>query len=268
MKEITSFRNPALQRYRELRDAGLRRQTGLAAAEGFNLLREALLSGTDLVHVFVGEGARRRPEYEDLAARLEAGEAAGRWECFAVHGELLERAAHTDSPQGVLAVFRPRLFALEDVLAADGPVLLLDRLADPGNLGLILRTAEAAGSAGVLLTPGTVDPFNPKCVRASAGSVLRLPLAHAGLETAAAALAGVGGRLFATSPHGGVVYTDADLSGRIGLLFGQEGGGLSPALLERFEAVRIPTGRVESLNVAMAAGILLYEARRQRSLGR
>jgi TrmH family RNA methyltransferase len=110
-----------------------------------------------------------------------------------------------------------------------------------------------------------VDPLNPKCVRASAGSVFRLPVAHADLEAAAAALAGAGGRLFATSPHGGVVYTEADLTGRVGLFLGQEGGGLARGLLERFEGLRIPTGRVESLNVAMAAGILLYEARRQRA---
>lgn len=268
MKEIASHRNPALQRYRDLRDSAVRRQTGLATAEGFNLLREALLSGTDLVQVFLSERARRRPDFEDLAARLEAGESAGRWECYSIHGELLERSAHTESPQGALAVFRPRAFTLAEVLGGDGPVLLLDRIADPGNLGLILRTAEAAGCSGVVLSPGSVDQLNPKCVRASAGSVFRLPVTHGDLESAAAALSAAGGRLFATSPRGGVVYTDADLSGRIGLLLGQEGGGLAPELLERFEALRIPTGRVESLNVAMAAGILLYEARRQRSLVR
>lgn len=264
MREIASVRNPALQRYRDLRDPAVRRETGLAAAEGFNLLREALLSEVELVQVFLGERARRRPDFEDLAARLEAGEAAGRWECFAVHGEVLERAAHTENPQGALAVFRPRRFTLEDVLAGAGPVLLVDRVADPGNLGLMLRTAEAAGAAGVVATPGTVDPLNPKCVRASAGSVFRLPAVQAGLDAAAAALQGAGGRLFATSPHGGEDYTAADLTGRVGLLLGQEGGGLAPELLERFTGVRIPTGRVESLNVAMAAGILLYEARRQR----
>ena len=138
---------------------------------------------------------------------------------------------------------------------------------DPGNLGLILRTAEAAGCDGVVVSPGTVDPLNPKCVRASAGSVFRLPVAHAGLETAAAALTAGGGRLFATSPSGGVVYTEADLSGRVGLLLGQEGGGLARGFLDRFEGLRIPTGRVESLNVAMAAGVLLYEAYRQRTVG-
>jgi len=265
MREIASLRNPALRRYRELRDPGVRRETGLAAAEGFNLLREALISEVDLVQVFLGERAWRRPDFEELAARLEAGEAAGHWECFAVRGEVLERAAHTESPQGALAIFRPRRFTLEEALGGDGPVLLLDRIADPGNLGLILRTAEAAGCAGVVVSPGTVDPLNPKCVRASAGSVFRLPLAHAALETAAAALAALGGRLFATSPHGGIEYTVADLSGRVGLLLGQEGGGLAPELFERFEGLRIPTGRVESLNVAMAAGVILYEARRQRA---
>jgi RNA methyltransferase, TrmH family len=265
VREISSARNPALQRYRDLRDPAARRATGLAAAEGFNLLREALLSEVELVQVFLGERARRRPDFEELAARLDAGEAAGRWECFAVHGEVLERAAHTENPQGALAVFRPRRFTLDDVFAGAGPVLLVDRVADPGNLGLMLRTAEAAGAAGVVATPGTVDPLNPKCVRASAGSVFRLPAVQADLDAAAAVLHGAGGRLFATSPHGGVDYTAADLTGRIGLLLGQEGGGLASELLERFTGLRIPTGRVESLNVAMAAGILLYEARRQRS---
>jgi TrmH family RNA methyltransferase len=264
MKAIASIRNPALQRYRALRDAAGRRETGLAAAEGFNLLREALVSEIELVQVFLGERARRRPDFEELAARLEAGEAAGHWECFAVHGELLERVAHTESPQGVLAVFRPRAFTLGEILSADGPVLLLDRLTDPGNLGLILRTAEAAGAAGIVASPGTVDALNPKCVRASAGSVFRLPVAHAELDAAAAALQAAGARLFATSPHGGSEYTAADLTGRVGLLLGQEGAGLPQEWLERFEGLRIPTGRVESLNVAMAAGLLLYEARRQK----
>jgi len=268
MKEITSLRNPALQRYRGLRDSGVRRQTGFAAAEGFNLLREALLSEIDLVQVFLSERARGRADFRDIAARLAAGESAGHWECFVVRAELLERAAHTASPQGVLAIFRPRVFSLEEALGHNGPVLLLDRIADPGNLGLILRTAEAAGCDGVVVGAGTVDPLNPKCVRASAGSVFRLPVANADLETAAAALAVAGGRLFATSPHGGVVYTEADLSGRVGLLLGQEGGGLAQGFLDRFAGLSIPTGRVESLNVAMAAGVLLYEARRQRTGGR
>lgn len=265
MKQISSLRNPAVQRYRGLRESGARRASGLAAAEGFNLLREALLSGVDLVQVFMSRRARERPAYPDLAERLEAGVSAGRWECFEVPGEVLERAAHTESPQGVLLVFRPRAFRLEEILAGDGPVLLLDRIADPGNLGLILRTAEAAGCAGAVSGPGTVDPLNPKCIRASAGSAFRLPVVPAGLESAAAALAGAGWRLFATSPRAGVEYTDADLRGRIGLLLGQEGGGLAQGFLERFAGLRIPTGRVESLNVAMAAGVLLYEARRQRA---
>lgn len=265
MREIASHRNPALRRYRLLRDPAGRRETGLAAAEGFNLLREALLSDADLVEVFLGERARRRPDFEELAARLEAGESSGRWECFAVRGELLERAAHTENPQGALAVFRPRAFTLAEAIAGDGPVLLLDRLSDPGNAGLILRTAEAAGAAGVVFTPGSVDPLNPKCVRASAGSIFRFPAAHAALDAAAAALQGGRRRLLATSPHGGTEYTGVDLSGRVALLLGQEGGGLDPAVLERFEGVRIPTGRVESLNVALAAGILLYEALRQRT---
>jgi TrmH family RNA methyltransferase len=265
MKAIASLRHPALQRYRGLRDPGTRRESALAAAEGFNLLREALLCGCELVQVFVTERARARADFADLAPLLAAGAAAGRWECFTVSAEALERAAHTESPQGVLAVFRPRTFGLAEALGPGGPVLLLDRLADPGNLGLILRTAEAAGCGGIVVGPGTVDPLNPKCVRASAGSIFRVPVVRADLGDAAAALLAAGAALFATSPHGGVEYTAADLSGRVGLLLGQEAGGVAQEYLERFERLRIPTGRVESLNVAMAAGVLLYEALRQRT---
>lgn len=268
MKGISSVRNPAVQRYRSLRDPQGRREAGVAAAEGVRLLREALLSGVGIEQVFLSDRVARQPGGEELLERLATGEAAGRWECFSVTAELMERMAFTENPQGALTVFRPRSDALAAVLGAGaGPVVLLERIADPGNLGLILRTAEAAGASGVIVSPGTVDPFNPKSVRSSAGSVFRLPVARADIAGAAAAVAAAGFRLFATTPHGGEDYTAARLAGRVGFLLGGEGSGLSPGLLGRFDGLRIPTGRVESLNVAMAAGILLFEARRQSLLG-
>ena len=268
MKALTSFGNAAVRRYRGLDDPRERRATGLATAEGIKVLGEALLSDADLVQVFLSERASRSPEGEDLAARLEAGEATGRWECYAVPDDLLGRMASTEQPQGALAVFRPRAFTPADALAAGGPVLLLDRVADPGNVGLILRTAEAAGAGGVFLSPGCADHLNPKAVRASAGTVFRLPAVRSGLESAAAAAGGAGFRLHATSPRRGEEYTDADLAGKVGFLLGAEGSGLPSGIEERFGALHIPTARVESLNVAMAAGILLFEARRQRAAAR
>lgn len=266
MKEIASFRNPAVQRYRSLRDPRGRRDTGLAAAEGVKLLREALLSDTELVQVFLSDRLLRQPESEDLVARLEAGAAAGRWEWSCVPGALLERMAFTESPQGALVVFRPRRFSLAEVIGSGaGPIVLLERVADPGNLGLIFRTAEAAEAGGVILSPGTADPLNPKCVRAGAGSVFRLPAVRIDLAAAATAATAAGFRLFSTTPHGGEEYSGVDLAGKVGFLLGGEGSGLSPEFRERFAGLRIPTGRVESLNVAMAAGILLFEARRQRA---
>lgn len=268
MKEISSLRNPAVQRYRSLHLPQDRRETGLAAAEGLKLLREALLSGTDLVHVFLSDRARRLPGGEDLIARLEAGATAGRWECFSVPGALLERMAFTENPQGALALFRPRRFSLTEAIGTDaGPIVFLERVADPGNLGLMLRTAEAADASGIIISPGTVDPLNPKCVRASAGSVFRFPVVRGDLVAAAAAAEKAGCRIFATTPRGGKEYTGADLAGKVGFMLGGEGSGLSSEFQERFAGLRIPTGRVESLNVAMAVGILLYEARRQRLAG-
>lgn len=267
-RSITSIRNPSLQRLRRLREATVRAAEGLAVAEGVKVLREALLSEAAIVQVFLAERLLGGEGTLDLSDRLEAGAAAGRWELSVLPDELLGRVAATEHAQGAIAVYRPRAFPVADVLAAGGPVLLLDRLADPGNLGLIVRTAEAAGAGGVVITPGTVDPHNPKAVRAAAGSIFRLPLARAGIEEAAGAALVSGYRLFATSAREGTSHTDADLSGRVGFVLGGEGPGLDAALLERFERLHVPTGRVESLNVAMAAGVLLYEARRQREEAR
>ncbi len=176
---------------------------------------------------------------------------------------MLERVATTERPRPNIAIVRSRPTD-PDVLGPDRAcdlVVVADRLADPGNLGTILRSAEAAGVDAVVLTPGSVDPFNPKVVRASAGALFHVPVVEATLDRVREA----GLELVGTSSHQGRNHVDADWVGRVAIVLGNEAHGLvDGAAVDRW--VRIEhQGRAESLNVAMAATVLVFEAARQRS---
>ena len=171
---------------------------------------------------------------------------------------VLERVASTERPQPNLAVVRvPTRTASLDQMSF---VVVADQLNDPGNLGTILRSSEAAGFDAVVLTPGSVDAFNPKVVRSSAGALFHVPVIVASLDEVRQA----GLRLIGTSSHQGDRHTDADWSGRIAIVLGNEAHGLSDdAPVDHW--VRIEhQGRAESLNVAMAGTILGFEAARRR----
>jgi TrmH family RNA methyltransferase len=166
-----------------------------------------------------------------------------------------ERITSTETPPGLFAVVRQRPGS-PAVLADAGLVVVADRVGDPGNLGTILRSAEAAGVEAVVLTPGTVDPLNPKVVRASAGSLFHVRVVTAELADARAA----GLRLLGTSSHHGTAHVDVDWTGRIAIVLGSEAHGL-PDDAPVDDWVRIAhAGRAESLNVAMAATVLAFHA--------
>ncbi|MEI7546760.1 MAG: RNA methyltransferase [Actinomycetota bacterium] len=170
---------------------------------------------------------------------------------------VIERVASTEAPQPVLAVVRQRS---SDLPSGADFVMVADRLADPGNAGTIIRSAEAAGAQAVVFTPGSVDPYNPKVVRATAGSLFRVPVVVADL----AAVRAAGLRLLATSSHQGEAYTDVDLVAPVALIVGNEAQGVADdAPVDGW--ITIPhEGVVESLNVAMAATVLAFEVARQR----
>jgi TrmH family RNA methyltransferase len=169
---------------------------------------------------------------------------------------VMERVASTESPQPVLAVVSMRATALPNEATF---VIAADQLADPGNAGTIIRSAEASGAHGVIVTPGSVDPYNPKVVRASAGSIFRIPVVEATLESL------TNFRRLGTSSHRGDVYTDPVYHGRVAIVVGNEAHGLAEdAAIDQW--ITIPhAGPAESLNVAMAATVLLFEVARQRS---
>jgi TrmH family RNA methyltransferase len=234
---------------------------GYCAIEGFRILEEAIRSGLRFRAVFFSESALGRAEklLPQLGAQVET---------LLLPDKLFASVVPSDAPQGVAALARWKEFSLEDVLAKSkaGPLLAIAGVQDPGNLGTILRSAEAFGAGGVLLGEGTVSPFNPKVVRASAGSVFRLPVARVKLSTALGRMKERGLRLLATTSHKGTPLDQAKLAGPLAIFIGSEGAGLSRDLIgEMDEVVAIPQApEVESLNVGVAASIVLYEAARQR----
>jgi TrmH family RNA methyltransferase len=249
---------------KELRNAfahGELTDDGYCAIEGTRIIEEAIRSGLKFRAVFF------RASAENKAERL-LPQVAAYVETLLLPDKLFASAVPSETPQGVAALVRIKAFQLEDVLSRSqaGPLLAVAGVQDPGNLGTILRSAEAFSAAGVLLGEGTVSPFNSKAVRASAGSVFRLPIAKIKL-TALDELRAQGLRLIATSSHKGTPLPAAKLTGPLVLFIGNEGAGLPRDLLASMdELIAIPhSAQVESLNAGVAASIVLYEAARQEN---
>jgi TrmH family RNA methyltransferase len=234
---------------------------GYYAIEGLRILEEAIRSGVKFRSVFFSESGLAR------AGRL-LPQIGAHVETLVLPDKVFAGAVASETPQGVAALARWKEFSLEEVLARAqaGPLLVIAGVQDPGNLGTILRSAEAFGAGGAVLGDGTVSPFNPKVVRASAGSVFRLPLVRAKMSDALVRLREHGLRLVATSSHKGTPIHRAKLSGPLAIFVGSEGSGLARDLMAQMdEVVAIPhSEKVESLNAGVAASILLYEIARQK----
>jgi TrmH family RNA methyltransferase len=251
-----------VQRLRRLsRRRAARSEEGAFVVDGPVLVAEAIVAGLDVWEVLVEAG-----EAPDL---VEAARVAGILVREVQPGGLAG-AVGTTTPNGVAAVARRPEVDVADALAAAalGPLaLVLVDVSDPGNAGTLLRAAEASGAAAVLFCGASVDPCNPKCVRASAGALFHLPVCAGGDAVAVLeGLGAVGVRRAGTVVRGGTPYTDADLRGPLALVLGSEAHGL-PAGLDPLLDLRctIPmAGRAESLNVAMAGAVVCFEALRQR----
>ncbi len=254
---IESAANPLLKAVRKAARKGGLTDSGLALAEGPHLVDEAARSGVAVRVVLLAENASQHAE---RAAR-RSGATVQR-----VAARLFEQLSVVEHSQGVLALVALETSSLAEILAAQGPVLIVDRLQDPGNVGTILRSAEAFAAAGVLLTPGSASLNNPKTIRASAGSIFRVKAASAGPREIVAALAQAGRPLYAAVAREGVSPADAELT-RAAVAIGSEAHGVSADLLGGAEPLTIPTRRVESLNAASAATVILYEAARSAGLG-
>jgi len=241
---------------------------GFCAVEGVRILEEAIRSGLKFHAVFFRESA------QNLAERL-LPQIGPHVETLLLPDKLFNASVPSEAPQGVAALVQVKQFTVEDVLERlqVGPIVVVVGLQDPGNLGTILRSAEAFGSAGVVLGEGTVSPFNSKVIRASAGSIFRLPVviakAAGGMEKICATLRSAEVRLIATSSHKGAALDQANITGPVAIFVGSEGAGLRRELLAQVdELVTIPhAAQVESLNAGVAGSLVLYEAARQRRSG-
>jgi TrmH family RNA methyltransferase len=237
-------------------------EQGYIGVEGVRLTEEAIRSGLRFQAVFFSESGRAH------ATRL-LPQIASQAEALLLPDDVFSSAVKTESPQGVAALVKLRPFTLENVLERVEAKTLLAGVAgiqDPGNLGTILRSAEAFGARAVLLGEKTVSPFNAKAVRASAGSLFRQPLLRVKMTETISRLKERGVRVIATSSHKGRPLHEADFTGAAMIVVGNEGAGVPHEVLALADRlVTIPhSSRVESLNAGIAASILLYEASRQR----
>lgn len=262
-----------MQRLRRLlRQRSTRRADSAFVVEGVKVLAAALRAGAPVESVYYGPEALRVVSAVEL---LEQARASG-LRVFALQPGVVERVADTTTPQPVLAVVGKVDVDLEVLLGASpvgdppSPVVVCVDVRDPGNLGSIVRSADASGAAAVVCCAGSADLYNPKTVRASAGSLFHVPIvADRAAGEVLAALEGAHYLRVGTAVRDGVDYASADLGARVALVLGNEGHGLDDALAASIDAfVSIPmAGRAESLNVAMAATVLCFELARRRRAG-
>ena len=272
METITSPANPRVKHAAALRSAGERRQTGLTLVDGLREIARAAAAGVDFVEVFVAAEPREDDaRATERAACLEACAARGA-EVVPLGPRAFEKLAFGDRDEGVVAVVRFGSRSLADVAFPVGrPVLVAEGVEKPGNLGAILRTADAAGLAGVIVCAGGTDAANPAVIRASLGTVFSVPLAVASAPEAIAWCRAHGRRVVAATPEGRGLWHEANLAGDTAIVVGSEANGLSAAWLTAAEAglipletVRLPMrGLADSLNVSATVAVLIYEAVRQ-----
>jgi len=262
LQRINSRSNARVKELRRAFHAGVPNEQHEIAVEGLHLLEEAIRSGLRISAIFFSESGLER--VSKLLPQL-----AKQTETVVLPDNVFSSAVPTETPQGVAAMVRIHHHTLVEVLKPKAALVILAAgLQDPGNLGTIARAGEAFGATGLLLTENTVSAWNWKTIRASAGSLFRLPSAKVKLAEAIAELKSRGVAVIATSSHKGSVVSEADLTRPVALMIGNEGSGIpKDALAQADEVIIIPhSPKVESLNAGIAASVLLYEASRQRRL--
>lgn len=259
---ITSSSNPKVKQIVQWQNkAKERRSAGIFLAEGFKMFGEAPEGW--IREVYISDGIRDR-----ASAIPGMGEKLARTGCETVSQEVFRKMSDTQNPQGILCVLRRPRYSLEDLLLLPAPLfLVLENLQDPGNLGTIVRAGEGAGVTGIITGAGTADLYNPKTIRATMGSVFRVPcVCVENLGQTVAQLQENGVRVYAAHLEGERYYDSFSFREGTAFLIGNEGAGLSGELASRADSyLKIPMeGSVESLNAAVTASILMYEVHRQR----
>jgi TrmH family RNA methyltransferase len=262
---VSSAANPTIKRVRALADRKHRRAAGASVVHGIQPVWQAVEAGFEIETLVVAPAMLRHPSAVDMVREQEtAGVRVVR-----VTDDLFARISDRDGPTGLAAIIRTRVRALDDLVVPDVcTFVVLDRVANPGNLGTIIRTAEAAGTGGVILAGATADPWDPSAIKASMGAVFGTPVAQAGsLDAVFAWAAAHEVAVATTSAKAEHALWHTAYPSRLAVLMGSEGPGLDDADLARGELrISIPmTGTAESLNLAVATGIVLYDIWRYRA---
>lgn len=262
VKEVTSLSNPIVKDIKALTSKKDREQTGTFIAEGLKLVIDALELGWTIRTLVYAKAAKGKPLVEQVAVKTVASGGL----VLEASEKVLSSITRRDNPQMVVGVFDQRWTPLDALAAARGTTFVaLDRVRDPGNLGTIIRTADAAGASGVILVGDSTDPFSLETVRATMGSVFAIPLVKTSPEEFMAWQKRAGVEVVATHLAGAVDYRRVDYAKKpVVLLMGNEQSGLPESLAKAANRlVRIPQqGRADSLNLAVATAVMLFEARR------
>lgn len=260
---ITSARNDNIKFVKSLHNRKTREELGLFFIEGIRFTEEAVRAGAEIKWVFFS-----RKLLETRGGRQVLDEVTGTGvQAFEVSDSIFENISDTGTPQGILAVIKIKKYTIEDLTLEKGLLVLMESVQDPGNMGTIIRTADASGAKGVVLSKGCVDVYNPKTLRSTMGSIFHLPVYRsADFIKDVKEIKKLGVKALVSHLKGEKYHFEVDMQGSVAIIIGNEANGISEeAASLADELVKIPMpGQAESLNASVAAGILMYEAVKQR----
>lgn len=231
--------------------------------EGIRFVDEAIKGNAEIVKVLVSEKLEEINGGKDILSRIQALN----YETFFLTDKLFKEISDTENPQGILAIIKIKVYELSELFIDGNFYIMLDSIQDPGNMGTIIRTADAAGAAGIIVSKGCVDIYNPKVLRATMGSIFHIPICfYVDAAELIATLKAKGIKVFASHLKGSSNYFEHVMRENIVLVIGNEANGISDEIVSLADVlVKIPMpGRSESLNASVAAGLLMYEVVRQR----
>lgn len=263
MNYVTSSQNQIIKEVKALKKRKYREEKNLFFIEGLRIVEEAFKENAAIVRLLLSERFVSGDAGKDFVSNNRFDES----KCYVIKDTLFDEITDTESPQGILAVVGRKYYPLENIIQKDGFLVILDTIQDPGNMGTIIRTADASGASGVVLSKGCVDLYNPKVLRSTMGSIFRVPVFFSDdLTETINLIKSKGIEVFAAHLKGSISCFELEKSGDAAFIIGNEANGISDetaALADVLLKIPMP-GRAESLNASIAAGLLMYEVVRRR----
>lgn len=263
MQTITSNQNPVIKEVKSLKARKSREEKQRFFIEGIRIIDEALKERVAIESILLSDRLYETKGGEEILSRIRCEN----YETYHLPDKLFQEISDTENPQGIMAVVKMRRQKLEEMIEGGDFFLILDSLQDPGNMGTIVRTADAAGVSGIIISRGCVDIYNPKVLRSTMGSVFHVPFCFSeNLQDTILALKAKGLKVFAAHLNGDSNYFEINMKNSTAIIIGNEANGICKEVAEQADTlVKIPMpGKSESLNASVAASILMYEVVRQR----